>query len=313
MGKQLTNQEIIERIIDVHGDKYDCSKVDYINSRTSIILICKKHGEFKYYIKHLKEGRGCPMCSKNKTIIDFIEKARDVHGSKYDYSKSNYTGRHNKLIITCPIHGEFEQEAGAHLSGCGCPKCANEHRNDYKKLSTEDFIKRAKEVHGNKYDYSKVNYKSLESKVTIICPIHGEFEQRADSHLFQKSGCPKCNQSKGEIDVENYLIKNNIKYKSQYSIQIDQLINSSGYAYIDFYLPDYNLFIEYNGKQHYTPVQCFGGQLTFEHQQKRDQYVIEYCNKNNINLLIIKYLDNVEEMLNQYFVGHNYNPLQTSC
>jgi len=100
------------------------------------------------------------------------------------------------------------------LSGCGCPKCANEHRNDYKKLSTEDFIKRAKEVHGNKYDYSKVNYKSLESKVTIICPIHGEFEQRADSHLFQKSGCPKCNQSKGEIDVENYLIKNNIKYKS---------------------------------------------------------------------------------------------------
>lgn len=313
MKKQLTNQEIIERIIDVHGDKYDYSKVDYINSRTPVILICKKHGEFKYYIKHLKEGRGCPMCSKNKTIIDFIEKARDVHSLKYDYSKSNYTGRHNKLIITCPIHGDFEQEAGSHLSGCGCPKCANEHKNDYKKLSTEDFIERAKEVHGNKYDYSKVDYKSLESKVTIICPIHGEFEQRADSHLFQKSGCPKCNQSKGERDIENYLIKNNIKYKSQYSIQIDQLINLSGHAYIDFYLPDYNLFIEYNGKQHYIPVQCFGGQLTFEHQQKRDQYVVEYCNKNNINLLIIKYSDNVKETLNQYFVGHNYNSLQTSC
>lgn len=116
------------------------------------------------------------MCSKNKTTVDFIENAKNVHGDKYDYSKSNYTGRHNKLIIICPIHGDFEQEAGAHLSGCGCPKCANEHRNDNKRMSTEEFIKRAKYIHGNKYDYSKVNYKNLESKITIICPEHGEFE-----------------------------------------------------------------------------------------------------------------------------------------
>lgn len=253
------------------------------------------------------------MCSKNKTIIDFIEKARKVHGNKYDYSKSNYTGRHNKLIITCPIHGDFEQDAGHHLSGSECPKCANEHRNNYKKLTTEEFIKRAKEVHGDKYDYSLVNYKNLESKVTIICPIHGEFEQRASSHLFQESGCPKCNQSKGEKTIENYLIKNNIKYKSQYPIKIDQLINSSGNAYIDFYLPDYNLFIEYNGKQHYIPIEYFGGELNFEHQQKRDQYIVEYCSNNTVNLLIIKYSDNIEEILNKYFIEHNYNPLQTSC
>ena len=307
--KKLTTQEIIKRLIDIHGNKYDYSKVNYINSRTPITLICKKHGEFDYYIKHLKEGRGCPMCSKNKTTVDFIENAKNVHGDKYDYSKSNYTGRHNKLIIICPIHGDFEQEAGAHLSGCGCPKCANERRNNNKRMSTEEFIKRAKYIHGNKYDYSKVNYKNLESKITIICPEHGKFDYRADSHLFQESGCPKCNQSKGEKIIENYLIKNNIEYKPQYPIEIDQSINSSGNAYIDFYLPSYNLFIEYNGKQHYTPIEYFGGKLNFKHQQKRDQYIVEYCSNNNINLLIIKYLDNIEEMLNKCLVEYNHNLL----
>ena len=116
---------------------------------------------------------------------EFIERAKQAHGNKYDYSLVEYIATHKKIIICCCEHGEFLQRADSHLRGSGCPGCASTQG------TTEEFIQKAKEIHGDYYDYSLVEYTKNKNKVKIICPIHDEFEQTPDSHK-RGSGCPKC-------------------------------------------------------------------------------------------------------------------------
>jgi hypothetical protein len=115
--------------------------------------------------------------SEKKTTGQFIEGAKRVHGDRYDYSKTVYDGAYKKVTITCPVHGDFEQAATVHLSGCGCPKCSTTTSHDASRLLFEEFLRRAREAHGNKYDYSKVEYKNNHTRVVIVCPKHGEFKQ----------------------------------------------------------------------------------------------------------------------------------------
>jgi rubrerythrin len=124
------------------------------------------------------------------TKDDFIRSARKVHGDKYDYSKVVYKNNKTDVCIICPIHGEFYQTPNSHLKGRGCPICGGT-----KKSTKEDFIIKAKQVHGDKYDYSKVVYVNNQIKVCIICPIHGEFYQTPKNHLSGQ-GCPKCSGNK---------------------------------------------------------------------------------------------------------------------
>jgi hypothetical protein len=119
-------------------------------------------------------------------IIDFINKAKKIHGDKYDYSKVEYKNVQTKIKIICYNHGEFEQLPSKHLSNHGCVKCSGH----YKKTST-DFINDAIQIHGDKYDYSKINYNNSQEKIIIICKVHGEFEQRPNNHL-NGQGCAKC-------------------------------------------------------------------------------------------------------------------------
>ena len=181
------------------------------------------------------------------------------------------------------------------------------------KDKTKEFIQKARKIHGNKYDYSKVNYINNKTKVCIICHEkdengveHGEFWQRPDKHL-RGQGCPKCNKSHGETTVERYLLDNKIEYYSQFEIPIDITINSTGKAYIDFYLPKYNLFIEYNGEQHYINRTHFGNTFNdFERQTKRDQFVRDYCKKENIRLLEIPYTEkSIEGCINNFINNIN--------
>lgn len=112
-----------------------------------------------------------------------------------------------------------------------------------KKLTTEEWINKARIKHGDKYDYSKVKYNGTRGYVTIVCPKHGEFWQTPNSHIQGSS----CSSSKGEEEVCNILLSNGIKFIREYTIQVPNEINTSGHAYIDFYLPEYNTFVEYNG------------------------------------------------------------------
>ena len=188
---------------EIHGDKYDYSKVEYVDAHTKVCIICPIHGEFWASPNTHLNGHGCPVCGKNKrlTTDEFIKRAKEIHGDKYDYSKVEYVRMHDKVCIICPIHGEFLVSPANHLKERGCPKCKSrkhlvthyKSKNEriYKKHTTESFINKAKLKHGNKYDYSKVEYINNKTKVCIICPEHGEFWMRPDCHL-NGQGCKKC-------------------------------------------------------------------------------------------------------------------------
>lgn len=128
---------------------------------------------------------------KEKILQKFIEKSKNVHGDKYDYSKVEYENSTTPVCIICPEHGEFLQAPVVHAKGSGCPKCANRKRGDTFRWTTEKFIKESQKVHGNKYDYSRVKFENTNTDVCIVCPEHGEFWQKPNNHL-QGQGCPKC-------------------------------------------------------------------------------------------------------------------------
>ncbi len=248
MGKRLTKDEFIGRSKEIHGDKYDYSKVEYINNGTKVCIICPEHGEFMQTPFNHMGGHGCPSCAPNKKMSTdcFLKKAKQVHGDKYNYSKVKYVNNSTKVTIICPIHGEFEQTPHDHLSGKGCIKCSG-----HKRKTTEEFIDAAKKVHGDKYDYSKVEYKNNKTKVCIICPKHGEFMQQPNSHLAG-IGCPSCSNSKLENEVNDFLIENKIRYIDEKSFTwLD------GMRY-DFYLMEYNIAIECQGEQHFIPIDFAG-------------------------------------------------------
>lgn len=194
MSKMMTKEEFIAKAIEIHGDKYDYSKVEYKGNKVKVCIICPKHGEFWQKPNTHLSGSVCRKCSYENRLTMvvnttewFIGKARSVHGKKYNYSKTIYNGASEDVLITCPVHGDFYQKANTHLKGSGCPKCALENR----KMTTADFVKRCREVHGDKYDYSLTIYTDIQEKIKIICPIHGVFEQIANSHL-RGQGCVKC-------------------------------------------------------------------------------------------------------------------------
>ena len=220
--KRKTTEQFVKEAKIIHGDKYNYSKVNYINSQTKIIITCKIHGEFEQTPdKHINRKSGCIKCSGcyKLTTKEWIDKAKIVHGDKYDYSKVNYISNKEKVIIICKIHGEFEQFPQNHLKGYICHKCSNCY-----KPNTEEFIQKAKIVHGDKYDYSKVNYISTLKKVIIICKIHGEFQQIPQNHL-KGSICHKCS-GKYQPTTEEW-INNAIKvhgYKYDYS-KVDYINN----------------------------------------------------------------------------------------
>jgi len=199
-SKPLTTAEFVHRARKVHGTRYNYSKVVYVNSQTPVIIICDEHGQFKQLPGvHMKAIAGCPKCGKyiqadairKWTTETFIAQARNVHGDKYDYSETEFTDIREKLAIICPEHGKFEQVAYSHVNGTGCNICARPIRADKLRLTLGDFIQRAKTVHAEAYDYSKVAYKTAKDKVVIICPEHGDFQQQAGNHL-EGNGCPAC-------------------------------------------------------------------------------------------------------------------------
>lgn len=291
----------IEKAKAVHGDKYDYSKVNYLTNKIKVTITCTIHGEFEQTPNNHLKGKGCSICgvinrgnSKTKDLEQFIFEAKAIHGDKYDYSKTLYTKLKSKLTIICPIHGEFEQTPKSHLNGGGCRKCGRQICGDETRLTTEEFIKKSKQAHGDKYGYSKSIYVNSRTKVTIICPEHGEFEQNPKHHSSGVA-CPLCNESKGEREIRLFLEQNKIKYIPQYKFADCKNIKQLPF---DFYLPDYNTCIEYNGSQHYILNEFFG-EDSFKLIQKNDKIKMEYCQNNNIPLIIVKYDENVFERLNK--------------
>lgn len=189
MAKKVTTQDFIDRAHAIHGDKYGYAFSIYLSAHIKVFIHCPEHEMFKQSPANHLSGKGCPECVglKKHTNGSFIEKAIEVHGeNNYNYSKVDYINATTKIKIICPEHGEFEQGASSHLSGHGCPECVG-----VKKHTSESFIKKAREVHDNRFDYSKVEYKNNREKVVISCHEHGDFKQLPDNHL-KGVGCPGC-------------------------------------------------------------------------------------------------------------------------
>jgi very-short-patch-repair endonuclease len=294
LPKRLTTEQFIEKAERVHGNKYDYSFVEYKNNKTKVKIVCPIHGEFyQLPINHLN-GLVCPKCNNKKqrhTRESFIEKAKDVHGDKYDYSFIKYKGIYPKVRIMCPEHGEFWQIPNNHLQGSICPKCALNRT-----FTIEEFIEKAKNVHGNIYDYSNTKYVNIDTKVDIICATHGAFWQTPYQHVNLKQGCPICRESHGEKKIRTFLEENNIGYVPQKYFDDLKYINHLRY---DFYLPDYNLLVEFDGQQHFEDSTLYSSEDIF----LRDKLKNKYARENGYDLLRIPYwkVDEVEELLLKFF------------
>jgi very-short-patch-repair endonuclease len=246
----------IQESIAVHNNKYDYSKVDYKDNRTKIIIICPIHGEFTQVPnKHVNRGDGCPNCmleNRKMTLKEFLINAKKIHNEKYDYSNTKLTlkGKHSYINYHClNCNMEVLQRVDGHLSGDGCLYCSGKIKD------TSMWVNKAKEVHGNLYDYEKVDYKKFNEEVEIICKKHKSFFQLPTLHL-NGSGCPICRASKGEKKILNYLKNNNIIYiHDKAYISILNKFNSKENIKrlrFDFFIPSKNIFIEFDGAQHFN-------------------------------------------------------------
>jgi len=199
MPRKKTTEEFIAKAKEVHGDRYDYSPTRYVNSRTKVDIRCFEHGVFKQRPGDHLSGKGCPECggSRKLSTEEFIARAKEVHGDRYGYSPTRYMGSKTKVSILCPEHGVFKQTPNDHLKGHGCPKCGKEQEANARRSSTEEFIAKAKEVHGDRYGYTLTCYTDSATKVDIYCFEHGVFQQTPNDHLSGR-GCPRCSSGWAE-------------------------------------------------------------------------------------------------------------------
>jgi len=235
-GIKVTTESYIRKCNNIYDNYYSYDKTNYTNLKSHIIVTCPKHGDFSVTaVSHLY-NRGCKMCGNNMLTQDeFIEQAKKVHGNKYDYSEVVYFKKKSKVKIICLEHGIFEQQPDKHLSGQGCSKCVGKNKNN------NDLINKFKKIHGDRYDYSLVDYKSAKTKIKIICSKHGIFEQNSDSHLHN-NGCPNCGFNTS-ISGDNWL-----KSLNNENIIKEKILKIENKNYkVDGYDPVENVIYEYFG------------------------------------------------------------------
>ena len=298
-----------------HNNYYDYSLVDYINSKTDVSIICPKHGEFIQKPLHHVRGSGCFLCSLDKRSkipwFGFLNRLQNKFDKKWEYSCDDWKGvSKSKINVYCELHGKVPIKSTNLLkliTPClKCSKISSKSGKDKRSDKEWDDIRKEKivelkKIHNNKYDYSKLVFRGAEYKVKIICPKHGEFKQLFRSHYYDENGCPICNNSKGENAIHRFLNEKNIKFESQKKFKI------IGRKSFDFYLPSYNTCIEYDGKQHFEPIEYFGGGKYFKRQKKSDNIKNKFCNDNNIKLIRIPYweYDNIEYILDKKIIKND--------
>ncbi len=335
----LDNNEFLLRANEIHHNKYDYSKAQYITSSQKITIVCPIHGEFQQTPNSHLSGRGCPDCGRSRSpkydYRTFLSKAHSIHPDKYLYNHFENKTTNDKIDITCGKHGVFQQAIKSHLAGHGCPQCARNiesaqdkilrfnkiHDNKYtypeildtsdssiiaiicpehgefkqsinnhlakhgcpkcgivggwNKLTTDQFIDKARLIHGNLYDYSSVEYVDYKSKIVINCPSHGEFHQTPSNHIAG-NGCPRCgaSSSKAEQEIYDYIT---LLYGGEIVRNSRDIITPYE---LDIYVPDLRLAIEHNGDYFHS----YGGPES--HRQKsKHSFKYDLCVNNRIKLL----------------------------
>lgn len=300
-------EEAIQKFKRQHGDKFDYSRVEYKSAKTKVIVICKAHGEFLITPNNHISGYGCAKCAgKGFTVEEkldnFLRDAQRIHGTKYLYERVVITD--SKLCITCPTHGDFLQSKLNHITGKnGCPKCAKKQRGLANRLTLQEFITKARKTHGDTYSYNNAVYTGAHNKLLVTCKSHGDFEITPVNHWSNGVGCPKCFRTKsslGERTIRDWLIANKIVYECQKTFTDLYHLKKNAKLKYDFFLPDLNTLIEFDGEYHYKAI-SYSSIIKPEDQlavtQARDKLKTEYAERNGIYLLRIRFDDDIVSIL----------------
>lgn len=230
---------------------------------------------------------------KKLSLDELITKSKEIHGEKYCYNKFILINSHTKGVITCPIHGDFEQSFDVHIhQKSGCPKCANVERNIKNRKFTVSMLEENDKKYNFGFDYSKFTYNGYDIASTVICPLHGEFQQTWH-HLKYGHGCPICGNKKNysELKLKEALEAEFIEV--EYQKRFDWLGRQS----LDFYLSDYNVAIEYQGRQHFCNYSLFNHNETL----KSDLIKFEKCKEHNIQIYYITFEEKYIPLDFQYY------------
>lgn len=317
-GRRPTTEDFIKKARKVHGDRYDYSRTQYRGTKAGVELGCSDHGWFKQVAGTHLQGSGCPLCGRElqnkqkvvraklrraETADKALDEAAEVHQGKYLYI--GWEDDHSTIVILCPKHGVFRQDRGRHLQGQGCPDCARDLIADKRRSSTEEFIEKAIQKHGDRYDYSQVNYHHSAEPVTILCHDHGPFTQGPSKHL-EGTGCPKCRMSRGEEAVMVWLQRHDVLFCYEWTDHDCRAHKQK--AQFDFCLPDHKMLIEYDGKHHFEPVlNWYGGHKQTPEEAKQRLRRVQHIDRrknywakvNNYTMIRIRYDENVADRLDQ--------------
>jgi very-short-patch-repair endonuclease len=293
MCQKLTISEIILRTEKLFGDKYIIPEQNYIDSYAKLKVICKIHGEFTISSKNLLSGHGCKKCAGIEKIelSEIRERCNEKFGDQFIIPEQEYLNSKSKLKVICKFHpnNNWYVSIGNLLKNKGCPIC-----NKKQKLTIEDVRIKCDEIHKNNgYIIENQKYVNNCTYINIICPIHGTWSVQPNN-LFNGCGCPKCKESKGEKKIRNFLIENNINYTSQKKFKDCKYIKE---LLFDFYLTDYNICIEYDGKQHFESFRFEKTSKELEKRILKDKIKTDYCIKNDILLYRIRYDENINEKM----------------
>ena len=283
MPAKISPASFVERARTVHDSKYTYVNItlpDGVHSKVQIV--CPVHGQFEQKANDHLRGCGCFKCRSNypKTPDIIVDESRSVHGDKFTYDTSTIRGMMNKMLVTCTTcECTFFQTPNDHIKHqAGCPQCAGRAV-----VTTPIFIQRAKELHGDRYDYSLVECKGVHKKVIIRCSEHGDFAQTPRHHLYGQ-GCPSCRMSAGEHITHAWLKRHNVEFVYQHRFP-DCVSSTSRQLPFDFWLPASNVLVEVDGEQHHKPNRLFNRTMSFERIQKHDSIKNDYAARNGITLI----------------------------
>ena len=247
---RVTQSGYLQRASAVHGERYDYSLLRYTRMHDPITVVCRVHGPFAPTAANFLAGRGCPACGVQDAaarrtpklflpLDEVLARFRDVHGERYDYSNVVYQYSMRRVKIGCFVYGPFWQRPAAHWLGKGCPACGCAVRLEWaaaRVLSTSEAVRRFRQLHGDRYDYSQACYQRYCLPLSIVCTHHGLFRQTPQAHLEGK-GCPQCAQSSGETRAAAWLRQQGIAYIAESSVPLPGPEGAIRYGRFDFYLP----------------------------------------------------------------------------
>lgn len=293
VSRKLRNplEHVLNLFKKTHNGVYDYSGIKYTSLRRKIGIKCPVHGIFYQIAGHHANGSGCPKCVKaavtdlrRYNVDTFIKMAKDVHGDTYDYSEVVYVNSLTPVKIGCPVHGFYMQYPHNHYTGSGCHLCNGLTNSDRQRGTVDEFISKAIKKHGDSYIYDKVVYVNNKIPVIVVCKKHGQFNVRPDQHLYNLTGCPVCETSKGELKIWLFLKAMNIAFIREYRLP------ESMFRY-DFYLPVLNLLIEYDGKQHFNSTNIWNGVSGLRERMARDAEKDKLARVNKIPLIRLAYTE----------------------